>query len=123
MLAARLREAAEQVRVPAGALGARTLITVALSLVVVTTPLGLGSWHVLQEQRILSRAQPVAERWATEQGWHLTDVHVRRGTLFVEAIGRPPEASEVVLRDDLSAAGLDDVEAVVTLLVGGSRPI
>jgi uncharacterized hydrophobic protein (TIGR00271 family) len=123
MLAARLREAAKQAHIQVGTLTAKTVTTVVLSLLLVAAPLGYGSWQVLQEQLIISRAQPVADRWAAEQGWQLTDVQVRRGTLHVVAIGRPPEASETALREDLNAAGLDDVDAVVTLIVGGSHRI
>jgi uncharacterized hydrophobic protein (TIGR00271 family) len=123
MLAARLREAAKETGLQVGMLGARTVATVALSLLLVAAPLGYGSWQVLQEQIIIGRAEPVASRWAAEQGWQLTDVQVRRGTLHVIAMGRPPEADESALRDELDEAGLEDVDAVVTLVLGGSRTL
>ncbi|GAA4606067.1 putative hydrophobic protein (TIGR00271 family) [Actinoplanes octamycinicus] len=123
MLAARLREAAKEAGLPVGALGAKTVATVALSLLLMAVPLGYGSWQVLQEQRIIGQAQPVAERWAAGQGWQITDIQVQRGVLHLEAMGRPPEASEATLRTELDRAGLQDVEAVVTLIIGGSRTL
>jgi uncharacterized hydrophobic protein (TIGR00271 family) len=123
MLLARLRQAAVNAGVPVGTLGARTVATVGLSLLLMAVPLAYGSWLVLQEQIIISRAEPVANRWAAEQGWQVTDVQVRRGTLYVVAIGRPPEASDAALREQLDAAGLGDVVVVVTLIIGGSRTL
>ncbi|WP_433365022.1 DUF389 domain-containing protein [Actinoplanes sp. CA-142083] len=123
MLVARLREAAKDTGLPVGVIGARTVATLILSLLLVAVPLGYGSWQVLQEQIILGKAQPVAGRWAAEQGWQLTDVQVRRGTLHVVAMGGPPEASATALRQELDDAGLADVDAVVTLVVGGTRTL
>ncbi|GAA0468774.1 hypothetical protein Ade02nite_79770 [Paractinoplanes deccanensis] len=123
MLGARLRDAAGEAGLRVGALGARTVATVVLSLVLVAAPLAYGSWQALQEQIILSRAEPVAGRWAAEQGWQLTDIRVERGTLRVVAMGPLPEASRPALRQQLDDAGLDGVDAVVTLVVGGSRTL
>ncbi|MEU4690552.1 DUF389 domain-containing protein [Actinoplanes sp. NPDC023714] len=123
MVAARLQDAARAAGLAVGALGRRTVATVGLALLLVAVPLGYGSWQVLQEQTILGKAQPVAQRWATEEGWQLTDLQVRRGALHVVAIGRPPEADQNALRADLDEAGLRDVEAVVTLVIGGSRTL
>ncbi|BBH67923.1 membrane protein [Actinoplanes sp. OR16] len=123
MVAARLQEAARAAGLPVGTLGRKTVATVGLALLLVAVPLGYGSWQVLREQQILGKAQPVAQRWAAEEGWQLTDLQVRRGILQVVAIGRPPEADQTALREDLDTAGLSDVEAVVTLVIGGSKTL
>ncbi|MEU8238924.1 DUF389 domain-containing protein [Actinoplanes missouriensis] len=123
MLAGRVRDAAGEAGVAVRALGAKSLATVGVALVLVAAPLGYGSWQVLQQQVIIAKAHPVAQRWATEEGWQLTDLKVQTGTLHVEAMGRPPVANEAALRADLDAAGLEDVNAVVTLVVGGSREL
>ncbi|BAL89729.1 putative integral membrane protein [Actinoplanes missouriensis 431] len=123
MLAGRVRDAAGEAGVAVRALGAKSLVTVGVALVLVAAPLGYGSWQVLQQQIIIANAHPVAQRWAAEEGWQLTDLQVQTGTLHVEAMGRPPVANEAALRADLDAAGLEDVNAVVTLVVGGSREL
>ncbi len=66
-------------------------------------------------------AQPVAERWADEQGWLSTDVSFRQGELQIQALGSLPEADAEELRADLNAAGLAKVDTRVTLVVGGSK--
>ncbi|MEU4564829.1 DUF389 domain-containing protein [Actinoplanes sp. NPDC023936] len=123
MLGGRVRDAAGEAGVAVGTLGAKSLVTVGLAVLLVAAPLGYGSWHVLQQQIIIAKAHPVVERWAAEQGWQLTDLQVQTGTLHVVAVGRPPQADETVLRADLDAAGLGDVNAVVTLVAGGSRDL
>ncbi len=106
-----------------GELGARTVVFVGLAVVVVAVPLGIGSWHVIQEQVLIAQAKPVAERWAEDQGWRVTKISVRRGELQVAALGRPPEASDKALRAALDDAGLEDVDVTVSLVLGGTRQL
>ena len=121
LLYANVRGAARASAVPVGRLGTSTVVSVAVALVAVAVPLGVGSWHVIQEQRLIAQAKPVAEKWADAQGWSLTEVSVRRGELQVSALGLPPAASDQALRDALDDAGLGDVEVSVTLVLGGIR--
>ena len=123
LLYANVRAAAHASAVPVGALGAKAVLSVAVALVAVALPLGVGSWHVIQEQRLIAQAKPVAEKWAKEQGWSLTQVSVRRGELQVSALGLPPKASDKALRAALDEAGLGDVEVSVTLVLGGTRQL
>lgn len=58
---------------------------------------------------------------AEDQNWTVTDVFLRGGTLHVVALGAIPEADPADLRDDLDAAGLEDTDVEVTLIVGGSK--
>ncbi len=121
LLLAEVRGAVLEAGVELGELGTRTVATVMLGVTLVAVPLGIGSWHVLQEQLLIARAQPVADEWAESQGWQLTQMTVRQSVLQVVALGRPPEADEAELRDLLDEAGLEDVTVSVTLVVGASR--
>ncbi len=121
LLVAGIREAARHSGRGVGVLGARTMTAVAGSLLLLAVPLGYGSWQVLQQQLLISQAQPVAKRWADGEGWKVTDVSVRGGDLFVVALGLPPEADDVALRAALDDAGLDDVDVEVTLVIGGTK--
>ncbi|HRI97559.1 MAG TPA: DUF389 domain-containing protein [Nocardioides sp.] len=123
MLVARLRTSAERAGYATGRLGGRSLVVVGLSLVVVAVPLAAGSLSVINDQRVVSRAEPVAQAWADQEGWRVTDVFVRRGTLHIEALGSLPEADPDELRADLDAAGLEDVTVEVKLVIGGSKTL
>jgi len=118
-----VREAAIAGGTPVGALRVGALVTVAAAVLVVTIPLGVGSSHVVQQELILSRATPVAAEWAESQGWQLSDITVRQGVLRITALGPPPTIQEAGLRERLDAAGLADVDARVTLVLGGSRDL
>lgn len=121
LLLAHLRTAAREGGYPVGDLGVRPVAAVALAVAVVAVPLGIGSWHVIQEQVLIARAKPVAVRWADEQGWKMTDISVHRGVLHVSALGAPPGARERALRAALDDAGMSDVEVSVELMFGSSN--
>ncbi|TIC85763.1 DUF389 domain-containing protein [Nocardioides sp. GY 10127] len=126
LLLARLRDAARRAGEPVGRLAGRTLLVVVGSVVLVSIPLGLGSRSVLQEQVVVSEAQPVAEQWAQDQGWTLSDVAWRSGTLRVVVIGPVTDDEDAeldTLRPLLDDAGLADVDLVVTLVAGGSATL
>ncbi len=106
---------------PLPALSRKTLLVVVGALVLVAVPLGTGSLIAAREQQIIRQAQPVAERWAQTQGWQIDDVFYQQGQLRIIALGPPPEADAAALRVDLDDAGLSDIEAMVTLVLGGSR--
>ena len=123
LLLFRVREAAPDVGVKVGQLTGRTLAVVGAVLVVVAVPLTIGTMDVVNETRVLARATPVAEQWAEDQGWLVTEVSFRQGVLRVIALGPPPEIDEAALRASLDAAGLQDVDARVTLVIGGSKDL
>lgn len=123
MLVAGLRGAADRAGVPTGELDLRSVLVVGGSLLLVAIPLAVGSASVVREQVLVTRAEPVADAWGEAQGWQVQDVYVRGGTLHVVALGSLPEADPDVLRAELDAAGLRDVDVDVTLVVGGTTTL
>ncbi len=123
LLLYRVREAAQDAGIRVGQLTGRTLAAVATVLVLVAIPLAFGTADVVNQTRILSRATPVAEEWAAAKGWLVTEVTYRQGVLRILALGPPPEIEEESLRLALDAAGLGEVDARVTLVIGGSRDL
>ncbi len=67
LLVVRFREAARSSGGEVGHLTGRSLTVVIAALVLVAVPLTLGSVHVVDQQRTISKAQPVAEEWAVSQ--------------------------------------------------------
>lgn len=118
-----VRPAATAAGEPVARLGPGTLLSVALALVAVVFPLGIGSAVVVEQESVLARATPLAASWAQDQGWQLGDISVRQGVLRIVALGPPPTIQETGLRERLDAAGLADVDVRVTLLLGGSREL
>ena len=117
----RLRAAAAAVGRPVGRLRGTTLAVIALTVVLVAVPLTIGSAQVAHQQTVISLARPVAQSWASSQGWQIGDLSYRQDTLRILALGPPPSIDADTLRDQLDAAGLSDVDARVTLVIGGSR--
>lgn len=122
-LAYRVRAGAVALGVAVGKLGRGALATIAGSVLVLALPLGVGSAVVLQQEQVVARATPAAIDWAEAQGWQISDISVRQGTLRIVALGPPPSIQEVGLRERLDAAGLERVDVRVTLLLGGSREL
>ena len=91
------------------------------AVVVIAVPLTWGTLLSAYEQQIVNLSQPVAEEWAATEGWIITDVSYRQGQLQVSALGSAPEADAAAFRADLDAAGLDYVDANLTLVIGGSK--
>lgn len=119
----RVRAAATVLGVEVGHLRARTVAVELVALVVLAVPLGIGSAVVVQQEIVVSRAAPVAADWAEDQGWQVADISLRQGTLRILALGPPPTIQEAGLRQRLDDAGLGDVDAEVTLVLGGSREL
>lgn len=105
------------------ALPKRTIAAVVATVLIVAIPLTWGTVLSAREQAVVLRAQPVAERWAADEGWHVTQVSYQRGVLQIVALGSLPEADPQLLRKDLDAAGLGAVDARVTLVLGGSKEL
>jgi uncharacterized hydrophobic protein (TIGR00271 family) len=123
LLMYRVRSAVARAGEPLPELGSRTLAVVLGTVLLVAVPLGYGSWTVAEQTRVIARAKPVADRWAEAAGWIVTDVTFQQGRLSVIALGSPPEANAEELRQDLDDAGLQDIEATVTLVLGGSKEL
>ena len=116
-----LRGAAAAAGRPVGRPSGPTVAVIALAVVLVAVPLGFGSAQVARQQATINLARPVAESWASSQGWQISDLSYRQDVLRIVALGPPPSIDAAALRDQLDAAGLSDVDARVTLVIGGSR--
>ncbi len=101
----------------------RTVATVVAAVLLVSVPLTWGTVLSARGQAVVARAQPVAEQWATEEGWLVTSVTYQQNQLRITALGSLPEANADDLRTDLDAAGLGDIDARVTLILGGSKDL
>ncbi len=123
LLLYRVREAAGLTGRTVGQLQGRTLAVVGGMVVLITVPLAIGTSNVVTQTRILGRATPVAQEWAQGQGWTVTEVTYRQGVLRVVALGPPPEIDDGTLRSALDTAGLENIDARVTLVIGGSRDL
>lgn len=119
----RVRDVARDGGRPVGPLRGSRLALIAGILVLIAVPLGIGSWQVYRQQTILAAAEPVATAWAESEGWLVNEVSYRGDVLRIIAVGPPPEADGTALRAALDDAGLADVDARVTLVIGGSRDL
>jgi uncharacterized hydrophobic protein (TIGR00271 family) len=123
MLLAGVRAIAKGSGIQVGTLRGRTLVGVGAMLFVVSVPLAIGSGSVLLQHYLVTQVQDVAEDWAKEQDWVVTDVSASNNfgdfTVSVRAIGRPPEANRQALRRKLDEADLENVDVEMTLLFGG----
>ena len=99
----------------------RTLAVVVGAVVLIAVPLGWGTLVAAYEQQVVTRAQPVAEQWAQDEGWIIVKVAYQQGALVIQALGSAPEADPDALRADLDAAGLESVDTRVTLVIGGTK--
>lgn len=106
-----------------GRLSPRTLTVIAALVVLVAIPLGIGSYHVVVEQRTTTAARPVAERWAAAAGWDVVTVAYGQGRLQIAAVGPAPVPDAGPLRTELSEAGLDDVPVRLSLVVGDTQDL
>jgi uncharacterized hydrophobic protein (TIGR00271 family) len=123
LIAYRVRAAAVADGREVGRLRPRTIVVIAVLVVVVTVPLAIGSYQAFRDQATVATAQPVAERWADSQAGNVIDVTVRQGVLQVLAEGPPGGVDAPALRRALDEAGLADVPARLSLVVGGSQEL
>jgi uncharacterized hydrophobic protein (TIGR00271 family) len=123
LLGFRVRAVALDAGRDVGRLSPRTLTAIAALVVLVAIPLGIGSYHVVVEQRTTVAARPVAERWAADAGWDVVTVAYGQGRLQIAAVGPAPVPDAGPLRTELSEAGLDDVPVRLSLVVGDTRDL
>ncbi len=123
LLAYRVRHVVAGSGRPLPPMSKRTLAAVVGIVALIAIPLAWGTVLAAVEQQVVRRAQPVAEQWAAQEGWLVTEVAYRQGQLAISALGSPPEADAAALRKDLDAAGLGAVDARVTLVLGGSKEL
>jgi len=123
MLLAGVRDIAKGSGIEVGKLRGRTLVGVASMLLVVSVPLAVGSASAFFQHYLAVQVQDVADRWAKEEDWTITEVTASNNfgdyTVSVRAIGQPPQANKQAFRRMLDDAGLDGVDVEMTLLFGG----
>jgi uncharacterized hydrophobic protein (TIGR00271 family) len=123
LLAYRVRHVLVAAGRPMPATSKRTIAVVVGAVVVVAVPLTWGTLISTNELQIVAQAQPVADAWAEQEGWIITDVSFRQGELQIQALGSLPEADADQLRAELDEAGLGSVDTRVTLVIGGSKEL
>lgn len=117
----RVRAAAETSGLSIGVLRGRAIVPVVLFVALVAVPLAAGSAAIARDQQLAAQAAPVAESWASAEGWKATAIEALNGEVLVEAIGPPPQISVKPLREALDAAGMEDADLSVHLVVGGDE--
>ena len=122
-LSYRVRQAAIDAGLPIGRLHRGALVTAFASVVILAIPLSLGSSVVLQQEVLVSKATPVARACAKAHGGQISDVTYRDNSLRILAIGLLTLDQVTGLRPDLDAAGLGDVDVLVTLVAGGTKEL
>ena len=120
LLAYRVRETAADSGYPVGRLSGFTLAAVIGLVALIAVPLGYGTQKVFRENLLRFQAAPVADEWASANGWRVAALSVNGRTLEVTAIGRPPEVAPEKLRTALDDAGFADVDLTVALVIGGA---
>jgi uncharacterized hydrophobic protein (TIGR00271 family) len=121
LLLFRVRQAAAASGRPMAEFSKRTLAVVIGAVLLIAVPLGWGTLLAAYEQEVVTKAQPVAEQWAEQEGWIIAKVAYQQGALVIQALGSAPEADADALRADLDAAGLGSVDTRVTLVIGGTK--
>lgn len=120
LLAYRVRETAAASGYPVGPLSGFTLVAVVGLVALIAVPLGYGTQKVFRENLLRFQAAPLADEWASANGWRVAAFSVNGRALEVTAIGRPPEVAPDELRTALDDAGFADVDLTVELVIGGA---
>ncbi|KAA9162688.1 DUF389 domain-containing protein [Amycolatopsis acidicola] len=123
LLAYRVRAAAQSFGKPVGRLSAPTLVVIVGFVLLVSVPLGVGSYQVFQQERTVAVARPAVERWTQERAWHLVELTFDQGVLEVTVAGLPPAGDTTSLRTALDDAGLGDVPARLSLVMEGTQDL
>ncbi|OLF11786.1 DUF389 domain-containing protein [Actinophytocola xinjiangensis] len=116
LLGFHVRELAGEAGWRLGRFGARTIAMVTGVVLLVSVPLGVGTYHVFQQVRTVSRAQTPLDHWAEQRSWRIADLRFDNGVLQVTATGPPPAPDTTSLRQALRDAGLDDLTVRLTLI-------
>ena len=119
-LAYRVREVARLAGVIVGRLGGLTLIAVIGLVVLVAVPLSVAAVDLRNNEDLQSGARPLAQAWARAAGWQIATVEARNNVVFVTALGPPPEAEPILLRNAFDANGLAAAGLRVHLVTGGT---
>jgi uncharacterized hydrophobic protein (TIGR00271 family) len=121
LVAYRVRAVAKETGHVSGRFSRRTVAVVGVLLVLILLPLAVSTASLARDQVSQRSATPIAQSWADRAGWQVTTVQVVNGQIIVTALGPPPEADTADLRRELNEAGLEDLDLVIRLVVGGTR--
>jgi uncharacterized hydrophobic protein (TIGR00271 family) len=99
------------------------VIIIVLLLGAVLVPLWINSDRVDKTTIRQSDVQAVADHWASDAGWAVIGVTATGDRVLVDATGPRPAPDLAVLRQDLDAAGLADVDVRVNLVTVSYRPL
>ena len=116
----KVRDAARDADYPVGRLRGRTLAIVGGLVLVVAIPLGYGTLSVAMDELLASRAQPLADAWASGNKWVVTALTASDGQVVITALGSPPDADVNDLRQSFNDNGLADAGLLVRLVLGGT---
>jgi uncharacterized hydrophobic protein (TIGR00271 family) len=123
LLGYRVRTAATASGQDVADLSRLSLVAVGAFVLLMAVPLGISGVQLYQQTMVVAQATPIAQQWAQQQHWQVTDVQFRAGDLWVTATGPAPNIDPASLRRDLTAAGLGDVTLEVQLLDGGIQQV
>jgi len=119
LLGYRVRASARESGYGVGRLTGSTLAAVVIALVLVSVPLSIGSYSVARDQQLEAAAKPLADTWATDNGWGVASVSVTGGVLAVTVLGEPPVPDPSSLRSALNENGFSDRALAVAYVGGG----
>jgi uncharacterized hydrophobic protein (TIGR00271 family) len=120
LLGYKVRHAARHSGYPVGRLRGRTLAIVIGLVLIVSLPLAAGTISVAYDQQLAAQARPIAQRWAADNKWVITDIESRDGVIKIVALGPPPNANISDLRKDFNDNGLSHADLSISLVVGGT---
>jgi uncharacterized hydrophobic protein (TIGR00271 family) len=120
LLAYRIRDAAKESAAVVGQLRGRALVVVGALVLLVSVPLAVGTWNAAQDELIASKAEPLAEAWASQNDWLVSGLRVQYGEVIITALGAPPNADPAELRAAMNENGLESSDLTVRLVLGGA---
>ena len=123
LLAYRIRRVLAQAGRPIAAMSRRTVAVVVATVALVAIPLAWGTLLSAYQQSVVIQAEPIAQAWAEQEGWIITDVSYQQDQLRIVALGSLPEADPAQLRLALDDAGLEGVDTRVVLVIGGTKDL
>lgn len=123
LLAYGARSAAQASKQPIGRLGVRTFVVITGLVVLVSVPLAVGSYHVFQQEHLVTAAQPAVQRWASTRATQIVEITFERGVLQVTAAAPPPGPDVVSLRRALDEADLTDVPVRLSMVFGSTQQV
>jgi uncharacterized hydrophobic protein (TIGR00271 family) len=119
----RVRAVAVEAGWPVGRFGPRTVALIAGFVVLVSVPLGIGTYHVYEEVRTVALAREPVNRWARARSLTVTGLTFANAVLDVTATGPHPSSGPDSLRQALDDAGLGEVAVRLTLIDGGVQDL